>query len=173
MSKTRVWITLGCCLFATASQAHAQQPIKPGLWETTTSMSWQKSPFPSGMQMPPQAAASFGGGSHTAQSCLTQAWIDRFGSPMPQNHGACQYTNISLKPASMSGALVCIGQMNGSGTVEVEWSMSNTAKGKVHFTGAMQMGPNTIPIEWTNEFTSVYKGPDCGNVKPTAVPADK
>jgi hypothetical protein len=47
------------------------------------------------------------------------------------------------------------------------------AKGKVHFTGTMQMGPNSRPIEWTSESTSVYKGPDCGSVQPLPMPADK
>ena len=32
----------------------------------------------------------------------------------------------------------------------------------------MQMGPESKPVEWTVESTSVYKGPDCGNVKPIA-----
>jgi hypothetical protein len=92
---------------------------------------------------------------------------------MPQTHGGCQYRNISLKAASLSGALVCTGPMNGSGTVEVQWPVPNIAKGKIHFSGEMQMRQNTIPVEWTNEFTSIYKGPDCGNVSPAAVPADK
>jgi hypothetical protein len=37
----------------------------------------------------------------------------------------------------------------------------------------MQMGQNSRPIEWTSESTSVYKGPDCGSVKPLPMPAGK
>lgn len=173
MRKTRVWIALAVCLSAVASVSLAQKPpMQPGLYETTSSMTWQKSPFPPGMNMPPQAAAAMGG-PHTAQSCLTQAWIDRFGGPIPQNRGDCHMTNMSMSPTSMSATLVCTGQMSGSGDVSVEWSLGGSAKGKIHFSGAMQMGPNATPVEWTNEFTSTYKGPDCGSVKPVQVPADK
>jgi hypothetical protein len=174
MRKTQLWIVLAACLFVVSAASRAQKPpILPGLYETTSSMTWQKSPFPQGMQMPPQAAAAFGGGPHTSQSCLTQAWIDRFGGPIPQNRGDCHMTNTSMTLASYSATLVCTGQMSGSGEVSVEWSLGGTAKGKVHFAGAMQMGPNATPVEWTNEFTSTYKGPDCGSVKPITVPADK
>jgi hypothetical protein len=34
----------------------------------------------------------------------------------------------------------------------------------------MQMGPEPTPVEWTNNTTSVYKGPDCGKVKPVEMP---
>ena len=176
--RTRVWIAAASSLFVLASLATAQPPRKPGLWETTATMTWQKSPFPQGMQMPPQAAAAFGGGApHTVQVCLSQEWIDKFGGPMAQSRGDCKTTNTSMTPTGMTGTLVCSGQMTGTGTVEAEWSIAGTAKGKVHFTGTMQMGRNGaqgagIPVEWTNEFTSVYKGPDCGSVKPTPIPAD-
>jgi hypothetical protein len=174
MRKTRVWITSAVCLFVVASVSHAQKPpIQPGLYETTSSMTFQKSPFPPGMQMPPQAAAAFGGGPHTTQSCLTQAWIDRFGGPIPQSRGDCHMNDMSMSATGMTATLVCTGQVNGSGDVKIEWSMGGSAKGKIHFSGSMQMGPNPTQIEWTNEFSSTYKGPDCGSVKPMQMPADK
>ncbi len=87
MSKTRVWITLVCCLFTVASVAGAQTR-KPGLWETTTTMTFQQSPMPPGMQAPP--GSPFGGGPRTTQVCLTQAMIDKYGAPMPTSRGDCQ-----------------------------------------------------------------------------------
>ena len=170
MRTTRIWITLGCCLLAVS--AWGQSGRKPGLWEMTTNMTWQKSPFPSNAQMPPQAAAAFSGGPRTTQVCLTQAWIDRYGAPVPQSHGGCQVTNVSLKLTGMTADMVCTGHLSGRGTVESDWSMGDTARGKVHFTGTMQMGPNATPIEWTVESTSVYKGPDCGSVQPMAPPKE-
>jgi hypothetical protein len=170
--RIRIPIALGCCIFAVAVSAQAQNPMKPGLYETISSMTWQKSPFPPGMQIPPQAAAAFGGGPHTTQSCLTQAWIDRFGGPVPQSRGECQMTNLSMKPTGMTGTLVCTGQMSGKGEVNVEWSLTGTAKGSMHFAGAMQMRGSATPIEWTNEFSSIYKGADCGSVKPAPLPKE-
>jgi Protein of unknown function (DUF3617) len=175
MRKTRVWITSGCCLVALAIFAWAQPNRKPGLWEITSTMTWQQSPFPPGMQMPPAAAAAFGGGPRTTQVCLTQAWIDRYGAPIPQSRGNCQATNISLKPNSMTADWVCTGQMMGKGTLESSWDDTDHAKGKMHFVGTMQPGraPNPIPIEFTVVSESVYKGAECGSVQPMQMPASQ
>jgi len=143
---------------------------KPGLYEVTSTMTWQQSPFPPGMQLPPQAAAAFGGGPHTSEMCLTQEMIDRYGAPMPQSRGECTVTNIQKSPEGMTADLVCTGRAMGKGRVESHWSLDGTAKSKVHFSGTMQAGPNPTPIEWTMESTSVYKGSDCGDVKPLQLP---
>jgi hypothetical protein len=172
MRSNRTSITLGCCLLAIAVSASAQTNRKPGLWETTTTMTWQQSPLPPGMQAPPNSP--FNGAPHTTQVCVTQAMIDKYGAPVPgSSRGNCQITNVSLKLTGMTATMVCSGQFSGSGTVESNWTMPDHAKGKVHFTGTMTMGPNSRPIEWTSESESVYKGPDCGSVQPLPMPADK
>ena len=53
MHKTRVSFPIACCLLAVAVFAWAQSTRKPGLWEMTTTMTWQQSPMPQGMQAPP------------------------------------------------------------------------------------------------------------------------
>jgi hypothetical protein len=166
MRKTRIWITIGCCLFAVAMIAWAQANRKPGLWEMTTNMTWQQSPMPAGMTMP-------GGGPHTTQVCLTQAMIDKYGAPMPQSrNGECQISNVVLHSTSMTADWVCSGRMAGKGTLESSWTDPDHAKGKVHFVGAMPMGPNTMTMEYTIESSSIYKGPDCGSVKPLPMPSN-
>ena len=173
MRKTRVWITMGCCLFALAVFAWAQSNRKPGLWEMTTNMTWQQSPMPPGMTMPPGAHSPFGGGPITAQVCLSQAMIDKYGAPMPQSrNGECQIANVVIKPNSMSADWICSGRMAGKGTLESSWADPNHARGKVHFVGVMQSGQNSRPVEYTIETSSVYKGPDCGSVKPAPVPGN-
>jgi hypothetical protein len=174
MRKTRVWITMSCCLFAMAIFAWGQTQRKPGLWEITSTQTWQQSPFPPNMPMPPAAAAAFGGGPRTTQICLTQAWIDRYGAPTPQSRD-CQVANVSLRPNSMTADWVCNGRMVGKGTLESSWDETGTAKGKVHFAGTMQGGrsPNPMPIEFTIESVSTYKGPDCGSVQPLQMPPEK
>ncbi|MFP5209555.1 MAG: DUF3617 domain-containing protein [Acidobacteriota bacterium] len=135
------------------------QTRKPGLWEVTSTMTWQQSPFPAGM-------AQMGGGPHTMQVCVTQAEIDKYGTVPPQAHGNCKMTNVVKKANGMTAEMVCSGPMEGKGTVEASWTDGAHSAAKVHFTGAMQMGPASKPFEWTVESTSVYKGPDCGSVKP-------
>lgn len=44
MNKTQVRIALGCCLLATAILSSAQGARKPGLWEMTSTTTWQHTP---------------------------------------------------------------------------------------------------------------------------------
>jgi hypothetical protein len=169
MRKTRFWIPLGCCVVATAMLLMAQTNRHPGLYETTSTMTWQQSPFPAGMQMP--ANSPFGGGPHTSQVCITQEMIDRYGGPTPQMRGDCHMSNLNKTADSMSADWVCTGQMAGKGTVQSTWTADGKSTSKVHFAGTMQMGPRSTPVEWTMDSTSAYKGSDCGSVKPIQVPA--
>lgn len=166
-------LAVGAGIVALGLFALAQEGRKPGLWEITTTMTWQQSPFPAGMQLPPQAAAAFGGAPHTTPYCLTQAMIDRFGAAIPQSRGNCTVANLQKSANGMTADWICTGPMSGKGTLESHFSADGTAKGKVHFIGTMQMGPNPTPIEWTSESTSVYKGPDCGSVQPPPMPKEQ
>ena len=173
MRKTFVWITLGCCLMAVALVAWAQGTRKPGLWEMTATMTWQKTPLPPGVTMPAGMASPFAATTHTSQMCITQAMIDKYGAPVPPGQGDCKVTNIVMKPTGMTADMVCTGKMNATATIVTTWSDANSSKSNVHFTGSMQMGPNATPIEFTIESLSVYKGADCGSVKPLPMPSDK
>jgi hypothetical protein len=164
-----IGITLGCCLLGAAVDASAQAR-KPGLWEVTSTMTWQQSPFPAGM--PAGASAAFGG-PHTMQVCVTQAQIDKYGAPLPQTRGDCQMTNMVKKPNGMTADMECTGRMSGKGTLEASWIDDGHATAKMHFVGTMQAGPSPKPVEWTTTSTSVFKGADCGSVQPMTMPADK
>ena len=156
-----------CCTLTAFSvlTASAQNARQPGLYDVTSTMTWQQSPFPPGMTAPPNSP--FGGGAHTNQVCVTQAQIDKYAGPPPQTRGDCQMTNVNKTATGMTGTMVCTGQMSGNGDFESHWSLAD-GKGttKVHFTGTMTMGPRSTPIEWTIEATSTFKGSDCGSVKP-------
>jgi hypothetical protein len=170
MRKSRVWITLSCCTIALAVLTWAQVTRKLGLWETTSTMTWQQSPMPAGMQTPAESA--FGGGPRTTQVCVTQAQIDKYGGPPPSTRGDCQMTGIQLSPTGMTATLGCSGRMAGNRNVEATWTDSEHAKSKIHFTGTMSMGQNSTPIEWTMVATSVFKGADCGSVQPVPIPSN-
>ncbi len=172
MRKTRVSFLLGCCLFAVVALAWAQAVRKPGLWEMTAVMTWQQSPMPVGMTMPAGMKNPFSGTTTTTQVCLTQAQIDKFGAPMPQSKNGCQITNVVMSASSMTADMVCSGQMNGKAAIESSWVIGNAAKGKVHFVGTVQSGKGAMPVEYTIDSTSVYKGADCGSVKPQPLPSN-
>jgi hypothetical protein len=150
--------------------ASSQAIRKPGLWEMTTNMSWQKSPMPAGVNLPPGMKSPFSNMTTTIQYCLTQAMIDKYGAPMPQTQRDCKIVNVALHASSMTADLICNGKMNGKGEMQSSWPDGNTAKGSMHFAGTMQMGPNATPVEWTTNTTSTYKGPDCGSVAPMPMP---
>jgi hypothetical protein len=175
MQVRRIALAVGAGVMLLTMSAMGQEGRKPGLWEITTTMTWQQSPFPPGMQLPPQAAAAFGGAPRTVQYCLTQQMIDKYGVPMPQQspRQSCQVANLQKTSNSMTADWICTGAMSGKGSMESHWSDNGTATGKMHFVGTMQMGPNPTPIEWTTQSTSVYKGPDCGSVQPPPVPTQQ
>jgi len=154
MSKTRIWMVVGCCLIAMAASAQGQR--KAGLWEVTSQMSM------SGMPNMPQM------GGRTQEVCVTQAMIDKYGGPYsnPQN-AQCQVTNVSLTPTGMSADLSCTGRMSMTGTVKTTFVDANTTKTTMLMNMSM---PNGQPMTMTMNATSTYKGADCGSVQPLAMP---
>lgn len=158
MNKTRFWLFLGCCIATLVAQAQGQSR-KPGLWEVSTQMSMSGGSM-NMPQMPPR----------TSQVCVTQAMIDKYGGPYsnPQQ-GQCQISDLSVTATGMTATLTCSGQMNMNGTVQATFVDANTTKTTVQM--SMQMGANTMNM--TMASTAIYKGPDCGSVKPLALPPSK
>jgi Protein of unknown function (DUF3617) len=173
MSKMRIQVMLGCCLLAAAVLTWAQAVRKPGLWEMTSTTTWQKTPLPPGMTLPPGAGNPFAPMTRTTQVCLTQEMIDKYGVPASTPQQGCTISNLVLMPTSMTADMTCTGRMNIQATMESSWADGTTAHGKVHMVGTMQMGANPTPVEFTVESTSTYKGADCGSVKPLQMPAAK
>lgn len=174
MNKTQVGVMLGCCLLAVSIIAFAQATRKPGLWSMTSTMTWQKTPLPPGVTLPQGMANPFAPVTRTTDVCLTQEMIDKFGAPFDtQAKESCTVSNVVLKPTSMSADMACTGRVIAHATIESSWPDGNTAHGTVHFIGTMQAGANSIPVEYTVESTSTYKGADCGSVKPLPMPASK
>ena len=194
MRKTRLWFMLGGWLAAgvliSGAQIHkvevavrsdnsvrtgkppaapqAKKPEittrRPGLWEITTTMTWQQSPFA------PGTVSGIGeGGRHVKQVCLTQEMIDKDGALLPQSHGECRIENKVMRLGGITANWVCSGKINGTGAIETNWSDLEHATGKLHFTGTFQGGAQTFPIEWTTDSSSVFKSDSCGNVRPMTV----
>jgi hypothetical protein len=181
----QVWITLSLLALALLSSAlpsvaQAQSARKPGLYEITSTMSMGGQSMPAAPQLPPGVKLPPGvqmpqgssmGGPRTSQVCVTQAMIDKYGGPSPApQRGNCQVTDISMKPDGMTAKLSCSGQMTGTGTIETTFIDATTSQTKVHITGTMQMGSNSRPVDMTVESKAVYKGSDCGDVQPPALP---
>lgn len=169
MRPTKLQLASCLCLVSVVMLCAAQSVKKPGLWEITSTTTWQKSPLPEGTEPPAGSKAAFGGGPHTSKVCITQEMIDTYGAPMPQSRD-CRVENLVKTPKSMKADWVCSGRMNGKGTLESNETEEGHAEGTVHFSGSMNMGQAARPAEFTIKSSSVYKGSDCGDVKPLPMP---
>jgi hypothetical protein len=149
---------LFACLLPIALPAGAQDR-KPGVYDltiTTTTVS------PSAKAYPPR----------TSQVCLTQEMIDTYGAIVPDRlTQACQLVNVVKKRGGMTADLVCSGGITGKGTLEVNWTDGEHAKGNLHFSGTMHPRDADIKIEWNAATTSAYKAPDCSVLNPPTAPA--
>jgi hypothetical protein len=148
---------------AILAAAGASRP--PGLWEMTTTTTWQKAPSVQG-----QNSDFLKGGTTTTQLCLTEEMIDQYGALLPQSHGQCSIENKVLTPGKLTAQYVCSGTMTGSGPLESVWSDMEHEKGTVHFTGTLRLGTAVQSVEWTTVSTSHFKSSDCGIVKPVTLP---
>jgi len=157
MRKTLMWAMVGCSVASLAASAQAQSVRKPGLYEVSTSMSM--SGMPAGM------------GSNTSEVCVTQAMIDKYGSPYsnPQMGADCKMTNVVRTPAGLTANVTCSGKVNSTGTMQSTFVDANTIKTTINMT--ITMGGQTMTM--TTESTYTYKGPDCGSVKPLPMPASQ
>jgi len=163
MRRIRLAIAL-VCLIALPPLDWAETR-KAGLWEMTTTMTWQKSPFIAGTVGGPAM-----GGTHTTQVCLTQEMIDKYGALLPQSRGQCRVANKVMKPGGLNADWVCTGRMSGKGDLDSLWTDLEHSKSTVHFVGTFLVGSEEKPIEWTTESTAAFKSADCGSVKPLPLP---
>jgi hypothetical protein len=134
----------------------------------TTTTTWQQLPAPvsdGGDDSP------FEGGTKTRLVCLSQAQIEKYGviAPMTRS-GTCQLVDVIKKDDSTTAGMICSGKMSGMGSLESSWEDDQHAKDQVHFVGLIQAGANTRPMEWTSASASTFKGRDCGDMKPFAMP---
>ena len=161
------WLIAGAALTA----AQVKKPVfatrKAGLWEITTTMTWQKAPFAHSTE------SGIGeGGSHVKQFCLTQEMIDNYGALLPQSHGECRIENKVMRPGGVTADWVCAGKITGKGVLETNWIDLEHATGKLHFLGTFLEASGATPIEWTTDSSSVFKSESCGSVRPIPLPAN-
>ncbi len=171
--RTGVGIGLAWFLFAAVVLVFAQDKDavhhsgKPGLWEITTTTTWQKSPVPLGSPGGPPR-----GGLHTTTVCLTQEMIDA-GALLPQSRGQCRIEDKVIKPGSVTGNYVCTGKMRGTGKLQSTLPDLEHVNNSIHFEGTMEVNAPPKPIEWTTTSTSVFKGAQCSQTpsQPAAAPS--
>jgi hypothetical protein len=139
---------------------------KAGLWNVTTTMTMANMP-----QIPPEVAAMMksrgmkmpGVDPITTQICMTQADVDADIPPRTSDREeSCQTHVVSQTSSSMEADMVCTGQMQGSGHIQVSYSGAEHYAGSYSFKGSMEGHPNQM----TSSFRGDWVKADCGSVKP-------
>jgi hypothetical protein len=139
----------------------------PGLWEVTSTVTWQRSPIPAA------GNPAWSSQPHSSRYCVTADQVNVYVNPKPQELGKqCRITNVWKRSNGWSAEWNCGGSMPGKGTAETTWASKGYAAGKVHFAGVLWTGSEWAPVEYTMESRSVFKSPDCGGVKPIPTPAN-
>jgi hypothetical protein len=172
-----VWMAGYCLLIATTTNAGAQAKPKLGLWQisTQTQMAGVQMPqLPPGVQLPAGVSMPQGmGGPIITKICITQDSLNKSGGvySSPPNSN-CQSSTPSYSSGTMTLTMTCSGQFTGTDTITSTTSSDgNSSHTTAHMKGTMTSNGRTIPVDSTMQMTSTYLGPDCGSVKPMAMPA--
>jgi hypothetical protein len=165
MSQTRLCITIGACLGLASLASAGTTTRKPGLWEITTTTTWQVSPVADAMNQ-----GKIPGGTHTSEVCLTQEMIDDYGALLPHGNRECKIENRVTTENKTTGDYICNGMMDGKGQLESTWTDAEHVTGKVHFNGTFMVGGQRHVVEWTTESQAHFKSASCGAVKPHPLP---
>ena len=178
MKITHVFVASALAAFAAG--ASAQQQLKPGLWEITSSMKSSSGEMEKQMaaaqaqmaNMPPeqrrmmeQAMAkqgmkmgARGPGGTTSQMCMTKEMVER--NEVPAQRGECRTTKQERSGNTIRMAYQCNDGTRGEGEYTVVGPESYRMKSTVHMAG--QGRPETMTMDGSGRWL----GADCGSIKP-------
>lgn len=147
--------------------------VKPGLWETTTSMNRAgHMPIPDStlakltpeqrarLEAAMKAQANNRSNTTTHKNCVTKEQIAK-AEGMGENRPECTHKVVSSSSRRLEMHMVCSGEgMKGEGTMEIVAVDSENTTGKVHVT--VTGDGNSQPMNIDSSFTSKWLGASCG-----------
>ena len=166
----RIWSTLGHYLLIGVVAAWAQETGKAGLWviATTTEIQQQGETAGNFVARGNNSAPAANGG---VPVCLTPELLENYGVILPPSLRDCKLSKIVRGAGSFKADMTCKGGYNGFGSVESTWTDPDHVLGKVRFVSRTRESDNQRELTWTQESTAVFKGSDCGGVKPRVMPS--
>jgi hypothetical protein len=167
----RIWSTLGYYLLIAAAAGWAQETKKAGLWLVATTTEIQQQGETSGNFVARGNKVSPGGAEGGLPVCLTHELIEKYGVILPPSLKDCQLSNVVQASDSFKADMSCKGGYNGVGSVESKWSDADHVTGKIRFVSRTRGTENGRSMTWTQESSAVFKGSDCGAVKPRRIPS--
>lgn len=150
-------LVMGAALAASFLATEAMAAGKPGLWSVTTQMNMPGMPqMPQltpeqaaqmrqlGIQMPAMAA---GGHGMTVQTCITPQQAAATAPPsFTRDNDKCVTQNVQQRGQTMSADMVCTGDMNGTGHVQVTYDSDQHYHGSMDFMGTAQGHPANMTM---------------------------
>ena len=168
MSSRTVYTLIGVAVVVLVQNTPAQQH-KAGLWEVTSKTSLMQRGDPEG-HFKPDVTGEQSRDSATLPACYTGDLINQYGVALPPSLRDCELLNVVRRPESLRADVSCAGTYNGKGSLETVWIDENHITGKVHFTSKSR-GTPPMMIRWTQDVSAVFKGADCGSIRPRLIPA--
>lgn len=169
--NARLRLLAACSAALLGTAAHAQDHIKPGLWESTVSM---KSDNPAFEQMkarlaamPPEQRAAMakmipgmatGDAPSSIRVCITPEQAARAASPDSAD-GRCARTNLVRSGNTTTFDIACK-SMTGHGT------MTRISDNEYTSSATTEMTHGTQVTHMQTQSTSKFISSDCGDVKP-------
>ncbi|MEQ1619755.1 MAG: DUF3617 domain-containing protein [Methylococcales bacterium] len=165
-------LTLPLVLLTISTLAQAEPlNVKPGLWETTTTIEKRSAKPPNNLdkltpeqreKVEQQLAARVKKETHTVKSCLKEEQINSGEAFAGGTHnGACTHTFATQTANEQIASLDCKGANPMSGKVEMHSEDPEQMTGTI----TMTYGPNDkLQLLTTSEITAKWLGSDCGKV---------
>jgi hypothetical protein len=140
---------------------------KAGLWNAAMTMQLASAP-----QIPPEALAQMralgiaipgmGGAPIRTQVCMSPEQAAANSPPPPQN--GCRNQNIQVNGNTITGELVCTGEMSGTGTFTFTQVNADEMRNNFTFKGTNR----GQPADFSADMVLTYANANCGNVRPFA-----
>lgn len=172
-SLTSPYIFAAISLCALPFSIHAEEKMKPGLWEMTVKSDMLKSiqSIPPaqleelkkrGIKMPDMQ-----NGAIAQKVCITKEMSEQNGkAPMQNNPGGCQQKSSKRQGNTHTMEMTCNSpNLKGTGTVKATYS-EKSLESTFDFNGIANRRPSVQHVETTGKWISA----DCGDVKPIKAP---
>ncbi|MDE3114779.1 MAG: DUF3617 domain-containing protein [Pseudomonadota bacterium] len=152
---------LALALSSPAQAAHG----KVGLWNVTVTMGGPVAPeIPAAARTQMKTHGIGTPNDHTisAQHCMTAAEVasDRLTLKGPTQQ-SCSLTDLKTAGHTLTGRMVCTGEMKGEGRIAITYDTPEHYSGKMDFNGSA----GERPLHMSYRYEGRWRAADCGNVK--------
>lgn len=171
----RRYIITAIGLSALSLSIHAEEKMKPGLWEMTVKSDMLKS-----MQSIPPAQLEelkkrgikipdMQNGAIKQKVCITKEMSEQNGkAPLQHNPGGCQQKSSKRQGNTHIMEMTCDNpNLKGTGTVKATYT-EKSLESSFDFKGIANRRPSVQHVETTGKWIST----DCGDIKPIKAPPD-